>query len=93
MYRDGYIIPCLKNFFYWHFKILDNSEVATYNGNIKKYPFYSPNNVFILNDTLDKTAICDFLATPSVTIPMKLIEHYDFEQWLNRLIHSVEAPL
>lgn len=36
MYRDGYIIPCLKKFFYWHFKILDNSEVATYNGNIKK---------------------------------------------------------
>ncbi len=35
MYRDGYIIPCLKNFFYWHFKILDNSEVATYNGDIK----------------------------------------------------------
>lgn len=35
MYRDGYIIPCLKNFFYWHFKILDNSEVATYNENIK----------------------------------------------------------
>ena len=36
MYRDGYIIPCLKKFFYWHFKIPDNSEVATYNGNIKK---------------------------------------------------------
>lgn len=35
MYRDGYIIPCLKKFFYWHFKILDNSEVATYNGNTK----------------------------------------------------------
>ena len=35
MYRDGYIIPCLKKFFYWHFKILGNSEVATYNGNIK----------------------------------------------------------
>ena len=35
MYRDGYIIPCLKNFFYWHFKIPDNSEVATYNEIIK----------------------------------------------------------
>ena len=35
MYRDGYIIPCLKKFFYWHFKILDNSEVATYNEGIK----------------------------------------------------------
>ena len=35
MYRDGYIIPCLKNFFYWHFKILNNSEVATYNEIIK----------------------------------------------------------
>lgn len=35
MYRDGYIIACLKNFFYWHFKILDNSEVATYNEIIK----------------------------------------------------------
>ena len=35
MYRDGYIIPCLKNFFYWHFKIIDNSEVATYNEIIK----------------------------------------------------------
>jgi DNA polymerase III delta prime subunit len=36
MYRDGYIIPCLKKFFYWHFKILDNSEVATYNEDIKR---------------------------------------------------------
>lgn len=35
MYRDGYIIPCLKKFFYWHFKILDNSEVATYNRDAK----------------------------------------------------------
>ena len=35
MYRDGYIIPCLKNFFYWHFKILDNSEAAIYNETIK----------------------------------------------------------
>ena len=35
MYRDGYIIACLKNFFYWHFKILNNSEVATYNEIIK----------------------------------------------------------
>ena len=36
MYRDGYIIPCLKKFFYWHFKILGNSEVATYNEDIKR---------------------------------------------------------
>ena len=35
MYRDGYIIPCLKKFFYWHFKILDNSEVATHNRDAK----------------------------------------------------------
>jgi len=28
-------IECLKKFFYWHFKILDNSEVATYNEKIK----------------------------------------------------------
>ena len=28
MYRDGYIIPCLKNIYYWYFKTLDNSEVA-----------------------------------------------------------------
>ncbi len=35
MYRDSYIISRLKYFFYRHFKILDNSEVATYNGDIK----------------------------------------------------------
>ena len=35
MYRDGYIISRLKIFFYRHFKILDNSEDATYNENIK----------------------------------------------------------
>ena len=36
MYRDGYIITCLKKFFYWHFKMLDNSDVATYNEDIKR---------------------------------------------------------
>lgn len=25
----------LEKFFYWHFKILDNSEAATYNGSVK----------------------------------------------------------
>ena len=31
MYRDSYIIPCGKFFGYLQFKILDNSEAATYN--------------------------------------------------------------
>lgn len=35
MYRDGYIISRMKKIFYWHFKTLDNSDVATYNKNIK----------------------------------------------------------
>lgn len=73
--------------------LFNRKKIITNNENIKKYPFYSPKNIFILNNVLDKIAICDFLATPSVTIPAKLIEHYNFEQWLNRLINSVEAPL
>ena len=35
MYRDGYIIPCLKKVFLLAFQNTGNSEVATYNGNIK----------------------------------------------------------
>lgn len=58
-------------------------KLITNNKDIKNYNFYNSNNIFILGeDNIEK--IKDFIDSPYKKIDQKIIDYYDFEQWLKR---------
>lgn len=58
-------------------------KLITNNKDIKTYNFYNSNNIFILGeDNIEK--IKDFIDSPYKKIDQKIIDYYDFEQWLKR---------
>lgn len=60
-------------------------KLITNNVNIKSYPFYSPNNIFILGlDSMEN--IDDFLNCPYAdNISDDIIEKYDINYWIERV--------
>ena len=60
-------------------------KLITNNINIINYDFYSPDNIFILGvDDISNLTI--FLNKKYKEIDKKIIEKYDFSNWLKRLI-------
>lgn len=58
-------------------------KLITNNKDIKNYDFYNSNNIFILGeDNIEE--IKDFIDRPYKKIDQKIIDYYDFEQWLKR---------
>lgn len=60
-----------------------NKKLITNNKDIKNYDFYNPNNIFIIGeDSEDK--IKQFINSPFELIDRKIVEYYDFENWIKR---------
>ena len=58
-------------------------KLITNNKDIKNYDFYNPNNIFILGeDNIEN--IKEFMDKPYEKVEQKIIDYYDFEQWLSR---------
>ena len=58
-------------------------KLITNNKEIKNYDFYNSNNIFILEeDNIED--IKEFMEKPYKKIDSKIIDYYNFEQWLNR---------
>ena len=58
-------------------------KLITNNKDIINYDFYNPNNIFVLGlDNIDD--IKEFIEKEYEEIDEKIIDYYDFEQWLKR---------
>ena len=72
----GLTLRCMESLFF-------NKKLITNNKDIENYDFYNPNNIFILGkDNID--SIKEFIDSPYEPVDEKIIEYYDFEQWLKR---------
>ena len=58
-------------------------KLITNNEDIENYDFYSKNNIFIINKD-DMKNINEFINSPYEEVDEKIVENYDFEQWLKR---------
>lgn len=72
----GLTLRCMESIFL-------EKKLITNNKEIKKYNFYNPKNIFILDeDNMDN--IETFLNSPYEKVDQEIIEYYDFESWLKR---------
>lgn len=75
---DGLTLRCMEALFF-------NKKLITNNKDIINYDFYNKNNIFVIG--IDNTnEINLFLKKPYVKISEKIIENYNFDSWLNRMI-------
>lgn len=58
-------------------------KLITNNRDIKNYDFYNPSNIFILGEN-NIEDIKEFINKPYEKVEQKIIDYYDFEQWLSR---------
>lgn len=58
-------------------------KLITNNKDIKNYDFYNPSNIFILGEN-NIEDIKEFINKPYEKVEQKIIDYYDFEQWLSR---------
>ncbi|MFA9289623.1 MAG: hypothetical protein ACEQSF_00145, partial [Solirubrobacteraceae bacterium] len=64
-----------------------DKKLVTNNKNVKKYDFYHPNNIFILEkDNYNK--LKDFLQKPYVKIEEKIKLKYGFKNWIEIVLNS-----
>lgn len=63
--------------------IFFEKKLITNNTNIMNYDFYRPENIFIIGKD-DMGKIKDFINSPYKKIDKKIVEYYDFENWLKR---------
>lgn len=80
--QSGLTLRTMEALFY-------EKKLITNNSNIKKYDFYHPNNIFILNEDSESN-LADFLILPYATINEQIINNYKFERWLNRIVNNIE---
>lgn len=79
-YQNGYSLRVFEALFYKK-KLITNHQM------IKKEPFYNSNNIFIFNAN-DFNSLGDldkFLDKPYKDIPQKLLQPYNFENWIRRI--------
>ena len=74
--QKGLTLRCMESLFFKRKLITNNKE-------IKKYNFYNPNNIYILEEDNFKN-INEFINTEYEEIDSEIIEYYDIENWLKR---------
>lgn len=62
-----------------------NKKLITTNAEVKKYDFYHPNNIFVLENNFE--AIESFLNLPYVEIDPKIKQKYSFSNWINYVLN------
>lgn len=61
-------------------------KLITTNSEVKKYDFYHPNNIYILNDN-NLDGIKNFLTTPYYDISSEIIKKYSFGNWIRYILN------
>lgn len=62
-------------------------KLITTDKQIIKEPFYTPNNIFILeHDKINN--LPDFLSTPYQKIHQDIVDYYDFDSWVRRFFEN-----
>lgn len=76
--QEGLTLRAMESIFFCKKLITDNI-------NIIKEPFYNSQNIFILGKD-DINQLKEFLSSPYSPIPQEIIEYYEFQNWINRII-------
>lgn len=63
--------------------VFNGKKQITDNPKIRRYNFYSPDNVFILGED-DFSKISEFVKSPSAGYQKDVISYYSFDEWLKR---------
>ena len=72
----GLTLRCMEALFF-------NKKLITNNLDIVNYDFYNQNNIFILGKD-DMRNIKEFINSPYEYVDEKIINYYDFEEWIKR---------
>ena len=65
--------------------IFFNKKLITNNLNVKKYDFFNEDNIYIINNEyIDMKKIKEFLEKPCRIIDKKVINKYEFNNWIRR---------
>lgn len=60
-------------------------KLITNNPLVKKYDFYNPNNIFVIeDDNIDGLEL--FISTPYIDLPKEIIVKYSFTNWLKYVL-------
>ncbi|WP_209389471.1 hypothetical protein [Chryseobacterium sp. RR2-3-20] len=60
-------------------------KVITNNATVQSYDFYHPDNIFV-TDYKNFEGLSEFLKKPYQTIESKIVEQYEFKNWVQRLL-------
>lgn len=77
--QDGITIRTLEAFY-------NEKKLITNNKNIKKYDFYSPKNIFIIEDLKNIKIDKDFILNKNFYQNYNIVENYSFKNWIEELI-------
>jgi hypothetical protein len=78
--QSGLTLRCLE-------AIWLNKKLVTNNQVLRRYDFYNPQNIFIINDR-SWDELVDFLNTPLIEYDNEIKQRYSFTKWLNRIIFN-----
>jgi len=59
-------------------------KLITNNKEVKKYDFYHPHNIYILNN--EQRTLYEFLNTPYTPINPEILNKYNFDNWIYRIL-------
>ncbi|WP_374329119.1 hypothetical protein [Soonwooa sp.] len=62
-------------------------KVITDNVEVKKYDFYHPNNIFVIENNNYKL-IPDFVKKSYVDLPYDIVKKYSFSEWIMRIVNA-----
>ncbi len=61
-------------------------KLLTNNNEVKNYDFYHPNNIYVLGN--DERTLQEFLHAPYSEINPKIVEQYNFDNWILRVLEN-----
>lgn len=61
-------------------------KIITDNEKIKEYDFYNPNNILVLNKSLDNIQ-SDFFQTPYEKLPQNVYQKYTVDEWVKKVFN------
>lgn len=67
-------------------------KMITNNSLVKRYDFYNPNNIFVLNNN-NIQEIKDFLENKYKELPNDIYEKYSFSNWIKKVLNTTNLHL
>lgn len=61
-------------------------KLITNNKEVKKYDFYHPNNIYVLNE--EKRTLEEFLNISYIQIDSKILNRYNFDYWIYQILEN-----